>query len=376
MILLHTSDWHLGMPVGLWTEEENQRHFLDQLCRIIRRENVGAVLLCGDVYDSGVSNAAAISLYNEATTRICAQLGVPLVVIAGNHDSAPRLAACRELLQSAGLYVTGRLTRDVPPVLLDGGRTAIYPLPFFGREEVSALFPERGDIRTQEQAMDVVCSHIREAMDPSRFNVVMSHALVVDAQLSESDRSAQVGFATAVSACVFDGFDYAALGHIHRGQSITSTVRYSGSPVKYAFGAEERQEKGVVLIDTDTGAQRFIPLEALHDRKTVSGTLEEILSREDLAEDYLRLQITDRYAGLELLAQLRERFPFLVEVSGKSIGPGEGGSSLSVDALEKLDDMEIMERFMAETFRYQPNERQRELFRQAMARSREEEEER
>ncbi len=372
MILLHTSDWHLGIPVGLWTEEENQRHFLDQLCRIIREENVGAVLLAGDVYDSGVSNAAAIGLYNEAVTRICGELGVPLIAIAGNHDSAPRLAACRELLRSAGLYVTGRLTRDIQPVLLDGGRTAVYPLPFFGREEAAALFPEQEDIRTQEQAMDVVCSHIRESMAPGRFNVVLAHALVVDAELSQSDRSARVGFATAVSAQVFRGFDYAALGHIHKAQSVTAAARYSGSPIKYAFGGEEHQEKGVVLIDTDTGAQRFVPVPYMRDRRTVSGTLQEILDRDDLTDDYLRLQITDRYIGLELLSQLRERFPYLVEVSGRSLDQTEDAAALSAEALEKLDDMEIMERFMLENFQYQPNQRQRELFQDAMVHSREE----
>ncbi len=372
MILLHTSDWHLGMPVGQWTEEDNQRHFLDQLCRIIREEHVGAVLLAGDVYDSGVSNAAAIGLYNEAVTRICGELGTPLVAIAGNHDSAPRLAACRDLLESAGLYVTGRLTRDVPPVLLEGGRVAVYPLPFFGREEVSALFPELSDLRTQEQAMEAVCSHIRKTMDPDRFNVVLSHALAVDAELSQSDRSARVGLATAVSAQVFRGFDYAALGHIHKAQSVTASVRYSGSPVKYAFGGEERQEKGVVLIDTSTGAQRFVPIAPLRDRRTVSGPLQEILDREDLAEDYLRLQITDRYVSLELLAQLRERFPYLVEVSGKSLDQAEDAAALSSEALERLDDMAVMERFLEDNFQYQPNPRQLALFREAVAHSREE----
>lgn len=182
-----------------------------------------------------------------------------------------------------------------------------------------------------------------------------------------------MGFATAVSAQVFRGFDYAALGHLHKGQSVTPSVRYSGSPVKYAFGGEERQEKGVVLIDTEDGSQRFVPIAPLRDRKTVSGPLQDILDREDLTEDYLRLQITDRYAGLELLAQLRERFPYLVEVSGKSLDQAEDAAALSAEALETLDDMEIMERFMEDIFRCQPSPRQLDLFREAMIHSREEE---
>ena len=199
MKLLHTSDWHFGKPAGLGTYEENQRCFLDQLYELIQREKVDAVLCAGDVYDSGLANAAAIKLYNDAVTQLCGRLKVPMVLIAGNHDSAPRLSACRELLRGAGLYVTGRLTRDVEPVLL-GDDVAVYPLPWFNRDKVCALFPERRqEIRSLETAFQVVCGHIRETMDPNRRNIILSHAYVVGAELSESDRSARVGFASAVS---------------------------------------------------------------------------------------------------------------------------------------------------------------------------------
>ena len=104
MILLHTSDWHLGMPVGAGSYEEDHRFFLEQLLQVIRTRHVGAVLLAGDVYDSSVSNAAAISVYNDAVTAIFAELGIPMIVIAGNHDSASRLSSCRLFFQheSAG----------------------------------------------------------------------------------------------------------------------------------------------------------------------------------------------------------------------------------------------------------------------------------
>ena len=131
MRILHTSDWHLGMSVGTGTLAGDQRFFLEQLYSIIEEEQADILLLAGDVYDSSVSNAEAISVYNEATTRICADMGKKMVVIAGNHDGAERLAACSELLKGAGLYVSGRLTREITPIL--AGNTAIYPLPFFNR---------------------------------------------------------------------------------------------------------------------------------------------------------------------------------------------------------------------------------------------------
>ena len=373
MKLIHTSDWHFGMSVGTGSYAADQRYFLEQLYDLIRREQVDAVLLSGDVYDSSVTNAEAIGLYNEAVTTLCLELGVKLIVIAGNHDSAARLASCRELLKSAGLYVTGRLERDPEPVLLGGGRVAVYSLPFFGRDEVGALFPERkGDIRSQETAAMVVCNHIRETMDPNRFNIVLSHSLTVNAELSDSDRSARVGFATAVSKDVFEGFDYVALGHIHKPQVVAPHIRYSGSPLKYSFGSEENQEKGVILLDTDTGEQRFVPMTPLHDRKTAEGRYEEILVREDLKNDYLRLYVTDRYAGLELVAELREQFPYLLEVYGKGLTESESLSVLSVEELQSLDENDIMEKFMAENFSFEPSPEQRQLFREVLEWSREE----
>lgn len=369
MKLLHTSDWHLGISVGPWTEEENQQYFFQQLYEIVEREGVGAVLVSGDVYDSSVSNADAIRLYNQVTTELCGKRKTSLIIIAGNHDSAVRLATCRELLSSAGLYVYGRLPKDVEPVLLDNGKVAVYPLPFFNRDEVAALFPEKAkEIRTQEQAMETVCNRIRTVMRPDCFNIIMSHALVVNAQLSESDRSARIGNTTAVSAEVFRGFSYAALGHIHKEQSITPAVRYSGSPIRYAFVREETQEKGVILLDTDTGEQRFLPIVPRRNRKTVEGTLEELMKRQDLADKYLCLTVTDRYAGLELMAQLRQKFPYLVELSGKSLTGETETSTLSLETLQKLDDMELICQFFEENAGFVPAERHKQIFQEILVR--------
>ena len=373
MKLLHTSDWHFGMPLGTGSYAEDQRFFLEELYALIRREGIQALLLAGDIYDSSVVSAEAISLYNEAMTKLCLELGLRVIAIAGNHDSAPRLASCRELLKGAGLHITGKPERDPQPVLLDGGRTAVYSIPFFTRDEITALLPEKKEqIRNTETAMLAYCDHIREHMDRSRRNIVLSHSLIVGSELSDSDRSARVGFATAVSKDVFREFDYVALGHIHKPQAIENHIRYSGSPLKYSFGPEENQEKGVVLIDTDTMDIRFVPIASRRQRCSVTGTLDEILSREDLREDYLRLYVTDHYAGLELIGQLREKFPFLLEVYGKSLTEEGELSALSIEQLESMNEEDIMIKFLAENFSAEPTPAQLELFRDVLSWSREE----
>lgn len=373
MKLIHTSDWHFGMNLGTGSYAEDQRYFLEGLYHLIRQEQAQALLLAGDIFDSSVVSAEAIELYNEAMTKLCLDLKIPVIAIAGNHDSAARLSSCRELLKGAGLHITGKIEKDPQPVLLEGGALAVYSIPFFTRDEVTALLPEKkGEIRNTESAMLVYCDHIREHMDKGRKNIVLSHSLIVGSELSESDRSARVGFATAVSKDVFEGFDYVALGHIHKPQAIANHIRYSGAPLKYSFGAEETQEKGVVLMDTDTMDIRFVPIPLRRERHSVTGTYEEIMAREDLREDYLRLYVTDRYAGLELIGALREKFPYLLEVYGKSLSEEGQLSALSVEELETLTEEDIMVKFLAENFSTEPTEGQLQLFREVLAWSHEE----
>lgn len=74
MIFLHTSDWHLGAAEGEHDLWEDQRFFIDEICRVIQAHQVDAVLLAGDVYDRSVASGAAIRLYDYAMDRICREL--------------------------------------------------------------------------------------------------------------------------------------------------------------------------------------------------------------------------------------------------------------------------------------------------------------
>ena len=351
MILLHTSDWHLGMPVGTGNYREDQLFFVDELVRVIREEHAGAVIVAGDVYDSGKVGGEAIETWNRAATRVCLECGVPMIVIAGNHDSADRLAACRDLLRGSGLYLFGRLQNPVEPVVLEGGRTAVWPLPFFQTDAVCARWPEkRAEVKSQAQAMKVVLDSVRERMGAYPVNVAVSHALVSEAELSDSDRSARIGGAGAVPVSVFDGFDYAALGHIHKPQAMSARVRYSGSPMAYSFGAEEAHEKGFVLFDTESGEARFVPIRQLHPHRSVKAAWAEIPAlQKELEGCWLNLTVTDRPAGPEMHGEMRERFPYLAFLRGRTAGGEEAGSAITGEELARMSDTEILKQFLAET---------------------------
>ncbi len=369
MILLHTSDWHLGMPVGNSNYREDQLFFVEELVRVIREEKAGAVLLAGDVFDSGKVSGEAIDTWNRAVTTVCLDCNIPMIVIAGNHDSADRLAACSELLKKSRLYICGRLANPVEPVELDGGRVAVWPLPFFQSDAVRARWPEKSEeAGNQAQATRVVLESIRERMGSYARNILLSHSLVSDAELSDSDRSAKIGGASSIPASVFEGFDYAALGHIHKPQEICPRVRYSGSPMAYSFGAEESHEKGFVLYDTESGAERFVPIRQLHPHRTVTATGAEIAARQrELEKCWLKLTVTDRPAGPELHSEMRERFPFLAMLQGRISGGGEAAGAVSGEELMRMKDTDIVKQFLLDTdSAVTPTDKQLEWFEKTM----------
>lgn len=371
MKILHTSDWHLGMTFNGINIMQDQIFFIDQICKIIDKEEVDAVIIAGDVFDKSVASSQALELYDQAVTKICGELKVPVFVVAGNHDGSSRLASCGKLLEKAGLYIKGRLEKNIRPVsFLD---TDIYMLPWFTLEKVKSLYPDECDkLLTLEDGYELVCSKIRDNMDRNKKNILISHAFIIKAETSGSDRAAQVGLATAVGSGVFREFDYVALGHIHKAQDISESIRYSGTPMIYSFGTEEKQEKSVTIIDTEDLSKSIIPIEALHDRLTISGTYEDILNEREYStreqNAYLRVEIEDAVMGLELLARLREKFPNLLEASGKSFEVEGATQTMTIEELEsnELNPMEIFIRYCQDNMKESPDEHLKELFEEAL----------
>lgn len=353
MKILHTSDWHLGISVHGASMLDEQRHFAGELIKIIKENNIDAVIVSGDVFDSTVASAEAISLYNDIATSICRDLSVKLIVIAGNHDGAVRLSSMHALLEKTGLYIYGGLERVIKPVII--GNAAIYPIPYFNTDKVRALYPDE-NITSADTAMACVCNHIYENMDNNMFNIAAAHAFVSGAELSESDRSAViVGASVMVSKSVFDKFSYTALGHLHKPQNVSEKVRYSGTPVKYSF-SEVSSDKSVTVIDTENGEISYIPLKPLHDMRIIRGSAEEIASAKP-SEDYIKLEITDRYIGAEFFTEMKERFPNLLQMTGKT-DSGTAEMSISAEKIEKLSTEEILESFFCDIYGISPEKEQ------------------
>lgn len=201
MLFLHTSDWHLGATGGERELLEDQRFFIDEICRVVRERRVDAVLLAGDVYDRAVASASAIGLYDDAMDRLCRELGVPVLVIAGNHDGPERLASCGSLLDRAGLHVLGAAQRE--PKVVSFPEAEVFLLPWITEEKVKSLYPEeREKIQSLPDAYRVALDRMRERFTPGKKHIVLAHAFITDAETSTSDRAAVIGTAAQVPASV------------------------------------------------------------------------------------------------------------------------------------------------------------------------------
>ena len=370
MIFLHTSDWHLGATGGerdLW---DDQKYFIDAICGIVREKNVDAVLLAGDVYDRSVPSAAAIGLYDYAMNRLCGELGVKVLIIAGNHDSAERLASCAGLLDKAGLYLQGAAQRE--PRVVEFADSQVFFLPWMTEEKIKSLYPEERDgINGLTEAYRVAVNHMREKFIPGKRHFLLAHAFITNAETFTSDRAAEIGFATQVPASVFEGFDYVALGHIHKPQQVNPFIRYSGSPMAYSFGKEERQEKSVTLIDTAAMTQEVVPLPLLHRWTTLTDCYETLLAGaypEEIREGYVRLNVTDTAVGLDMLSRLRQVYPNALVVAGKTYDGEDTTITLTMEQLEQMesDPAEVFKSFCREEMGQEATDHFLQLFAQAV----------
>ena len=314
MRFLHTSDWHLGRQFHNVSLLEDQRHVLDQLVDIVRDRQVEAVLVSGDIYDRAVPPASAVSLLDDVIYRINTELGVPMLFIAGNHDSAERLGFGARALAQSGIHIMGQPGQEPAAVLLsdDAGEVAFFGIPY--ADPVTVRHHLGVDVHSHEQAMAALLKQV-EGRREERRTVVLAHCFVEGGLESESERPLSVGGADRVPPSLFGHFDYVALGHLHAPQSRQwPHVRYSGSLLKYSF-SEEKQHKSVMLVDMDaTGRCEIekVPLKPRHDMRILEGHFDQLLAQGRDAsdrEDYLLIRLLDTHAIHEPMNRLREVYP-------------------------------------------------------------------
>ncbi len=364
MKIIHTSDWHLGISLHNASLLEEQKNFVDFLAMTVKEQNIDAVMIAGDIFDHSVSSAEAISLYNETVTKLCNEIGIPVIISAGNHDGAARLASCSELLKKAGLFIFGKLSKEISMVEIND--VDIYVLPYFNTDEVKALFPEH-KISSYADAMNCVLTAIKHNFKPGKRNILMCHCFVSGSVLSESDRAAMVGGTSVVPSEIFNGFDYVALGHLHKPQDRGYNIRYSGSPLKYSFSESEHKKSVTILNIGEKITFEELEIVPSKDVRFIRGTYDEIIALAEIdqkRDDYIKIEVSDKYAGMEAVELFRTYYNNLLNISGKISETEE--SSLTVEELYSLSPDDILKRFYNEVTGSDLVEEQLQLFMEAM----------
>lgn len=308
MRILHTADWHIGKTLYEYPLLEDQRAWFGRLYDFLAAERVELVLVAGDIYDRIIPSGAAVALLDEVLCHITQTLGIPVVLIAGNHDSAERLGFGRRLLAGAGAFVAAVPERDPTPLRFSDAYGALYvwPTPYADAAAVRALYPEE-DVTGPGQAAAVLIGRAAARLDPDARNLALAHGFFMD--------TASDGLAGALDACspaVFERFDYAALGHLHSAIPVgRETVRYAGSPIKYAV-AEAGQQKAVTLLDLREKGRLEVTqhsIAATHDLRELTGRFDELCLPDAATEDYVFVNLTDDGEIFDAMGRLRELYP-------------------------------------------------------------------
>ncbi|WP_432590506.1 exonuclease SbcCD subunit D [Streptomyces sp. HD1123-B1] len=380
MRLLHTSDWHLGRRFHGDDLIPAQRAFLQHVHDTARDEHVGAILVAGDIYDRAIPSLDAVRLFNDALNHL-ADLNLPIIMISGNHDSAHRLGVGSRLLARAGVHLrTDPVTACTTPVLLNDahGTVAVYGVPYLEPSLARTGLESEGS--THQAVYTAAMNRIRAdfATYPAGTrSVVLAHAFVTGAAPCDSERDITVGGLDYVTASVFDGIDYVALGHLHGAQDINGRIHYSGSPLAYSF-AEADHTKTLTVVDLALDATvtlTRVPTPVPRSLACLKGTLQDLLANpahEHLTESWLQATLTDQALPYEPMARLRRRFPHTMNLLHKpaQLPQQADGTPTYTERLQGRTDLEIACDFVKKVRGTEPTPAEHDLLRQAVEASR------
>jgi exonuclease SbcD len=317
MRLLHTADWHLGRTLGGYALLEDQAHLLlGQFLDLVRETAPDAVLISGDLFDRAVPPAEAVELLDDVLGRIVLGMKVPVVMIPGNHDDARRLSFGARLLAGAGLHIgDSPLGRAV--TLADAhGPVSIVAAGYASPLALAQLAANGADFADHDAGFAWVAPLLLGLCPPGHRRVLVAHAFVAGGTESESERTLSVGGTGQIGAHRFAGFDYVALGHLHRPHTLgAGRLRYSGSPLAYSL-SEIDHAKSVTLAEVGAdGAVRIeehalTPLRPLRQLEGSFAALRD--APPDGRGDWLSIVLTDPVPVPEAQRRLSEVYPRMV----------------------------------------------------------------
>jgi exonuclease SbcD len=377
MRLIHTSDWHLGRALHGESLLEHQATFLDWLLDQAVTHQADAVVVAGDIYDRAVPPQEAVALLDK-TLAAFAGAHIPMVLTSGNHDSAIRLGFGSALTEQAGIHLRTSVADITRPVIVTDahGDTGIYGIPYLLPD---AVMDELDAERSHASVLGAAVARIRaDAADRGlRRTVVLAHAFVTNAEVSESERDIRVGGIGDAPAAVLAGASYLALGHLHGQQDVpvpgsSTKARYSGSPLPFSFS--ENQVKSVTLAEIDgagTATTTLLPAPVPRPLRQVTGRLADLLARAgtdlaDLAGAWVKVVLTDQVRPAAPMERLRERWPHTIALDFAPEGGLTGADADLARVAKASDPVEICASFVEYVAAAPPDDAQHAVLREVV----------
>ncbi|BCG58101.1 exonuclease SbcCD subunit D [Paenibacillus sp. URB8-2] len=353
MKIFHTADWHLGKLVQGIYMTEDQQYILEQFIMDIETEQPDVIIIAGDLYDRAVPPTEAVQLLDKVLETIILQLKIPVLAVAGNHDSPSRLDFGSSIMKASGLHIAGELTNPMESVVLsdENGEVHFHLIPYAEPGKVRFLLGDES-IRTHNDAMQKITDNIKRTMDPSARHIFVGHAFVTPGGVaqdntSDSERPLSIGGAEHVSSEYFNGFHYTALGHLHQAHYVgNETVRYAGSPLKYSI-SEETHNKGYLIVHLDEHGNTTIEKRLLtprRDMRTVEGLIADI-ERHAINEDFVFVRLLDEVLVSSPMERVRSVYPNAMHVERKMTISGLIRESQAVDGRAKMDGLSLFKAF-------------------------------
>ena len=355
MKFFHLSDLHIGLKLMNHDMREDQEYILSKIVETVAVEKPDAVVIAGDIYDKAVPSAEAVEVFDRFLVGLTEAVpDAVIMMISGNHDSAPRIDCFRKVLSHQKVYMVGQPPRTeeeyIEKVILEDkdGKVNFYLLPFVKPSMVKQVVgvDENGNNLSYNETLHRLIG--REKINSDERNVLVSHQFYLPSGKNAEDvermdsEMRTVGNIDEVSADVLEKFDYAALGHIHKPMKVGSELyRYCGTPLACSV-SEAQQQKGIIMVEMGVKGEvktTILPLEPLRQVKVVKGTLEEVLK--ESCKDYVTVILTDK-ADLDVIdmqERIRLAFPNLLEIRRENLRKADYTRTLQTEEL--LDPYEL-----------------------------------
>ena len=344
MKLLHVSDLHIGKKLKGFSLLEDQEYILSQIIDIIEKEKVKGIIIAGDIYDTSIPQVDAVNIFDKFLSKLFDKK-ISVYAVSGNHDSVSRLSFGSHIFQKGDIHISQKYNGKLTPIEIDKDIN-IWLLPFIRPFEVRE-YHSKFETSNYDEMMKIVLDNIQ--IDDKKINILVAHQFITNSgktpERSDSETSS-LGTLDNIDYKNFDKFDYVALGHIHKPQTMgRKEVRYSGSPLKYSF-SEKNDNKSVVLLDISKGKVDFelIPLTPMRDLKEFVGHFNDLVKL-DKCNDFSRIILQDENYITDVKHKLEEIFPNVMEIVYDNTYSKENKELYLQETIENKSPIELFKEF-------------------------------